>query len=187
MKLIAVAALASLVPAVQGVAAEGSDGLDPVSVFNQVCYSKVPSTKAIEDMALELGWKFLSPSEMTAFGTPDQFSYFKGWDMQIGEVFYRVGLTQRDVDGALGKQFPDFSNGTATSCTMVLGDEHMPEEVAQNLQKLVGKEPVSSGVQEGSVTTTTWAGGNEKFKVFLFNKVSRTDADGLVTVTIVSR
>lgn len=183
----ALGAVLTLLGAMPVAFAATGEGLDPVSVFNRVCYSKVPSTQAIEDMALELGWKLLAPSEMIAFGKPEQFSYFKGWDVQIGEAFYRVGLTQQGVQGALADQFPDFSKGMATSCTMVLGDDHKAEQVAADIQALAGKEPVSSAVDEGSVTSTTWAGGNEKYKVFLFNKVSKTGSDGLLTVTIVSR
>jgi hypothetical protein len=60
-------------------------GLDAVSVFNRICYSKVPSTEAVEKMALELGWNLLVPKDMEAFGKPDEFSYFRGWDVQVGE------------------------------------------------------------------------------------------------------
>jgi hypothetical protein len=94
-----------------------------VSVFNRICYSKVPSTEAVEKMALELGWNLLVPKDMEAFGKPDEFSYFRGWDVQVGEQFYRVGLTQRGVAGSLAEQFPAFAKGTVTSCTLVLGDE----------------------------------------------------------------
>ena len=55
------------------------------------------------------------------------------------------------------------------------------------MRELAGKEPVSSGVEDGEMTTTTWAGGNEQFKVFLFNKTSRSASGGLLTVTIVSK
>jgi hypothetical protein len=44
-------------------------GLD-LSVFNRICYSKVP-TEAVEKMALELGWNAV-PKDMEAFGKPDE-------------------------------------------------------------------------------------------------------------------
>ena len=168
-------------------AATASEGLDPVSVFNRICYSKVPSTEAVEKMALELGWSLLVPKDMEAFGKPDDFSYFRGWDVQVGEQFYRVGLTQRGVGGSLADQFPGFAKGTVTSCTLVLGDDGNKQDVAKAIRELAGKEPVSSGVEDGEMTTTTWAGGNEQFKVFLFNKTSRSASGGLLTVTIVSK
>jgi len=162
-------------------------GLDAVSVFNRICYSKVPSTEAVEKMALELGWSLLVPKDMEAFGKPDEFSYFRGWDVQVGEQFYRVGLTQRGVAGSLAEQFPAFAKGTVTSCTLVLGDEDAAQDVDGAMRELAGKEPVSSGVEEGGMLTTTWAGGNDQFKVFLFNKTSRSASGGLLTVTIVSK
>lgn len=183
--LLAAAGISAL--AVPSAGANAAAGLDAVSVFNRICYSKVPSTEAVEKMALELGWNLLVPKDMEAFGKPDEFSYFRGWDVQVGEQFYRVGLTQRGVAGSLAEQLPAFAKGTVTSCTLVLGDEGSKQDVASAMRELAGKEPVSSGVEDGEMTTTTWAGGNDQFKVFLFNKTSRSASGGLLTVTIVSK
>ncbi len=52
---------------------------------------------------------------------------------------------------------------------------------------IVGKEPVSSDQPDGDLLTTTWAGGNEDFKVFVFFKSDKANRANLLNVTILSK
>ena len=59
--------------------------------------------------------------------------------------------------------------------------------VLTNMQTLASREPISADVPEGALNTTTWAGGNEALKVFLFAKVNHTAGGGLLHVTILEK
>jgi hypothetical protein len=83
--------------------------------------------------------------------------------------------------------FPEFKGGTVTSCSLVLDDQQDGDEVLQNMQTLAGKEPVASDIVEDLLRTTTWAGGNEDLKVFLFAKIAATGKGGLLNVTMLQK
>lgn len=164
-----------------------SEPIDTVSVFNQICYSKVPSLQAIRDMALELAWKPLDNDDLAAFGNKDNLVSLEGWDVQVGEKFYRVGISTAPVAEEAQKLFPGFENGVTTSCSMVLDGSDPNEQIAAGMQNLAGKEPASSGVEEEDLLTTTWAGGNEDIKVFLFNKMTKAENGGVLAVTVITK
>ena len=85
------------------------------------------------------------------------------------------------------KTFPGFENGVTTSCSMVLDGSDPKEHIATNMQTLAGKQPVSTGVDEGDLSTTTWAGGNDDIKVFLFNKATKMGDGGVLAVTVITK
>ncbi|MEM1318029.1 MAG: hypothetical protein AAGF29_07180 [Pseudomonadota bacterium] len=160
---------------------------DPVFVFNRICYSQVPSVKAISDMALKLAWKPLPRTEAEEFRSYPDTTTLEAWDVQVGERLFRVGLTQGTPPPSLAERFPGFAGGTATSCTMVLDDQQDAAEFMPNMQTLAGKRPASRDVKEGLLLTTTWAGGNDDIKVFLFGKHPPTGKGGLLNVTILQK
>jgi len=161
--------------------------IDTVSTFNEICYTKLPYVKGIEAMATDLVWKPVDEAELSAFGNKDQLTYLRGWDVNVGKKYYRLGLTQGPASDAIKNSFPDFVNGVASSCTMVLDGSDAKTEIAKNMQTLAGKEPIRSNVDEGELLSTTWAGGNNDFKVVLINKQSKTDDGGLISVTVISK
>ncbi|MEO0793277.1 MAG: hypothetical protein AAFY27_12135, partial [Pseudomonadota bacterium] len=57
----------------------------------------------------------------------------------------------------------------------------------RKMQTLARKEPVSKDVDEGFLKTTTWAGGNDKLKVFLVAKVGRHGTGGVLSVTVLQK
>lgn len=163
------------------------DAITPVFAFNRICYGQVPALQGIRNMATQLGWKPLTDDELAPFGSKADWATLEGWDVQLGNAFYRLGLSQGPASDDIVTQFPDFETGTSTSCTLILGDEHDAATVASQMQELAGKEPVQAAVDEGSVLTTSWAGGNADFKVFLFNKVSKTGEGNVLNVTLISK
>lgn len=167
-------------------AQEGSE-TDPVYVFNEVCYTKVPAVEAIREMALRLAWNPITGDDLGRFTSMKNPDLLEGWDMQVGKRLYRLGIVQSDPSDAMKQNFPDFSAGTATSCTLVLDGEDDAAEISTRMQTLAGKEPASRDVAEGPLKTTTWAGGNADFKVFLFSKVNDTGKGGLLNVTILAK
>jgi len=167
--------------------ADESEPIDTVSVFNQICYSKVPSLQAIRDMALELAWKPLDNDDLAAFGNRENLVSLEGWDVQVGEKFYRIGISTAPVARDAQMLFPGFENGVTTSCSMVLDGSDASELIAANMQSLAGKEPASSGVEENNLLTTTWAGGNDDIKVFLFNKAPKVGDGGVLAVTVITK
>lgn len=160
---------------------------DPVYVFNRICYAQVPNLGAIEEMALELAWKSITDEELNEFRSYENPNVLRGWDVQVGERLFRVGITQAGLTDKMKESFPDLAAGTATSCSMVLDDQQDAEEFMANMQRLAGKPPISTDVPEGLLRTTTWAGGNDDLKVFLFAKAPPTNRGGLLNVTIIQR
>ncbi len=167
-------------------ASEQASEIDPVHVFNEVCYSKVPVVDAIREMATRLAWNPISGDDLKRFTALQNPDLLEGWDMQIGERLFRLGVVQSPPAGGMEQTFPEFADGTATSCTLILDGQDDPEILAVRMQTLAGKDPESSNVAEGSLNTTTWAGGNADFKVFLFSKLDAIGG-GLLNVTILAK
>jgi len=163
------------------------DEADPVFVFNKVCYSQVPSVGAIRDMATRLAWQALEKSDLKPFSPDANPEVLEGWDVQVGKKFFRLGLVRTAVSDKFKQTFPDFADGTATSCTLVLDGGSEAAEVSEGMQKLAGKEPASKDVPDGQFRTTTWAGGNENYKVFLISKAAAAGETGLLNVTILAK
>lgn len=182
--LLAFTAMAGIADFRQAVAAEQ---IDTVYTFNEICYTKVPNIAAIRDMALKLAWKPLDNDALSAFGDKDALTVLDGWDVQVGEKFYRLGITQSALPDSAKKAFPEFAEGLTTSCSMVLDGSDTREQIAINMQTLANKEAASTGVDEGDLVTTTWAGGNEHIKVFLFNKASKLEEGGVLAVTVITK
>ena len=168
-------------------AAEGDENPDPVYVFNRICYAQVPNLDAIQNMALKLAWKSITDEELKEFRSYENPKVLKGWDVQVGERLFRVGITQAGLTDKMKSSFPDLAGGTATSCSMVLDAQQDATEFMPNMRLLAGKEPISSDVPEGLLRTTTWAGGNDELKVFLFAKAPPTGKGGLLNVTILQK
>lgn len=160
---------------------------DPVFVFNRICYAQVPNVQAIEDMALRLAWRQMGGEDLKGFAGDLEPEKLVGWDVQVGERLFRVGVTQSKPPEGMAKTFPDFADGTSTSCSMVLDDQQDAGEFLPNMQSLAGKEPVSRDVKEGLLRTTTWAGGNDDLKVFLIAKAPPTGKGGLLNVTVLEK
>lgn len=172
-----------------GVRAQGpvDDEADPVFVFNKVCYSQVPSIGAIRDMATRLAWQALEKSDLKPFSPDPDPEVLEGWDVQVGKKFFRLGLVRTAVSDKFKQAFPDFADGAATSCTLVLDGGSDAVKVSEGMQKLAGKEPASKDVPDGEFRTTTWAGGTENYKVFLISKAAAAGETGLLNVTILAK
>ena len=180
------AAGAAVVGCGAALSSESASDADPVHVFNEVCYSKVPAIEAIRDMAARLAWNPITGDDLKRFTSLKNPALLEGWDIQVGERLFRLGIVQSRPVASMAGYFPDFADGTATSCTLVLDGENDGAEITVRMRTLAGKEPVSRDVPEGDLNTTTWAGGNADFKVFLFSKVDATDG-GLLNVTILAK
>jgi len=163
------------------------DEADPVFVFNKVCYSQVPSIGAISDMATRLAWQALEKSDLKPFSPDPNPEVLQGWDVQVGKKFFRLGVVRTAVSDNFKQTFPDFADGTATSCTLVLDGGNDAAKVSEGMQKLAGKDPASKDVPDGEFRTTTWAGGNENYKVFLISKAAAAGETGLLNVTILAK
>ncbi len=164
-----------------------SENTDPVFVFNRICYAQVPNVQAIRDMALDLAWRRMGGDDLQQFTTIGNPDILDGWDAQVGERIYRVGVVQSGLTDSMKETFPALAKGKATSCTMVLDEEHDAALFSKNMQALAGKEPVSKDVEEGNLRTTTWAGGNDELKVFLISKAEVSGKGGLLNVTVISK
>lgn len=163
------------------------DEADPVFVFNKVCYSQVPSIGAIKDMATRLAWRALEKADLKPFSPDPNPAVLAGWDIQVGKKFFRLGLVQTTVSDKFKQNFPEFAEGSAISCTLVLDGGSDAVKVSEGMRKLAGKEPVSKDVPDGEFQTTTWAGGNENYKVFLISKAAAAGETGLLNVTILAK
>jgi len=167
-------------------AASEAEKISTVSAFNQICYARVPDVQSIGEMASKFAWHNLDKADLSAFATGGKLDVLNGWDAQIGERIYRVGVSQGPVTDNQLETFPDFKEGLTTSCTFVLDGLDQPAIVAGDMQVLAGKEPVSKDVPEGDLKTTLWAGGNDDVKVFLISK-SGGENGGLLNVTVLTK
>ena len=167
--------------------AQDGDDFDPVFVFNQVCYTKIPNVEAIENLAAQLAWSGLPDDAIQEIRSVDDPAIERGWDAKIGERLFRVGVNQGVAPVAMTEPFDGFDGGRATTCSLVLDDMFPADILLQNMQVLAGKEPLSSDVPEGGLETTTWAGGTADLKVFLFAKVNRAVGGGLLHVTLLEK
>ncbi len=189
LALVAATGLAVMQATVSDARAQGpvDDEADPVFVFNKVCYSQVPSIGAIRDMATRLAWQALEKTDLKPFSPDANPEVLEGWDVQVGKNFFRLGVVRTAVSDKFKQTFPDFADGTATSCTLVLDGASDAVKVSEGMQKLAGKEPASKDVPDGEFRTTTWAGGNENYKVFLISKAAAAGETGLLNVTILAK
>ena len=160
---------------------------DPVLVFNRVCYAQVPVLNNIRDLAGRMAWEPMGGEDLKQFTRPENPQVLEGWDVKIAKRLYRLGIVQTPVEGAFLENFPDFADGTTTSCSLVLDGRDQASVIQNRMNSLAGKEPVSADVQDGDLLTTTWAGGNEDFKVFLFHKTDQAGKSNLLNVTILSK
>lgn len=160
---------------------------DPVLVFNRICYAQVPDVEAIQTMALKLAWRSMDKEQVKEFDVYDQATTVLGWEAQVGERLFQVGLVQAPPPEKMLKTFPDFKGGTVTTCSLIMDDQQNAADFMPNMQKLAGKEPASRDVPEGLLNTTTWAGGNDNLKVFLFAKAPATGKGGLLNVTVLQK
>lgn len=188
-RLALTAVVVAMQVAVSDARAQGpvDDEADPVFVFNKVCYSQVPSVGAIRDMAIRLAWQALEKSDLKPFSPDPNPEVLEGWDVQVGKKFFRLGVVRTAVSDKFRQTFPDFADGTATSCTLVLDGVSDAAKVSEGMQKLAGKDPASKDVPDGEFRTTTWAGGNENYKVFLISKAAAAGETGLLNVTILAK
>lgn len=166
--------------------AAGED-TDPVFVFNRVCYAQVPKLDAIRDMARKLAWRAITDTDLDRFTTVKNPDVLEGWDAQVGERLFRVAIVQSGLTDKMKQAFPKLGAGKATSCMIVLDEQHDAATFGANMQVLAGKVPVSRDVAEGDLLTTTWAGGNDDLKVFLFSKAKKDGRGGLLNVTILTK
>lgn len=166
---------------------DANEEISTVFAFNRICYSQVPSTQGIRTMATQLGWQPLSGDDLEPFRTDDSVDTINAWDAQIGERVFRLGLTQGPVGAMLAKTFPDFKDGVATACTMVLDGLDPAGKIYADMTALAGKDPVSARVPDGGLLTTTWAGGNAGVKVFLVLKTDLQRAGNLLNVVVLTK
>ena len=168
-------------------AQSAGEGTDPVFVFNRICYAQVPNLDAIRDMSRRLAWRAITGDDLKRFTTIEKPDVLEGWDVQVGERLFRLGITQSGLNDKMKSTFPELGSGTATSCIMVLDEFNKASVFMANMQTLAGKKPVSKDVNEGDLLTTTWAGGNAQLKVFLVAKANTSGRGGLLSVTVLSK
>ena len=166
--------------------AAGEDS-DPVFVFNRICYAQVPNLESIRNMARRLAWTAISSDEIKQFTTIKNPDVLEGWDVQVGERLYRAAIVQSPLTGDMRQSFPKLGAGTATSCLIILDEQHDAATFNANMQILAGKPPASKSIADGDLLTTTWAGGNEALKVFLIAKANKSGRGGLLSVTVLTK
>ena len=160
---------------------------DPVFLFNRACYAQVPVVKNIVDMSTRFAWEQMGGEDLKQFTSLENPDFLEGWDVRLSKRIYRLGVVQSRPSETFNKNYPDFKEGTATACTLVLDGEDAADIILGRMNTLVGKEPASSDVPDGELLTTTWAGGNEDFKVFVFFKSDKSNRANLINVTILSK
>ncbi len=164
-----------------------TEDTDPVLVFNRVCYAQVPVLDNIRDMSARFAWESMGGEDLKQFTTIENPDVLEGWDVRIAKRLYRLGIIQTGVTGNFKENFPEFAAGTTTACTLILDGRDNAEIILERMNSLVQKEPVSSNVPDGDLLTSTWAGGNEDFKVFVFYKSDQNNKANLINVTILSK
>lgn len=165
---------------------QGSE-TDPVYLFNEICYTQVPDVAKIQDMAKRFAWGPMGGEDLQRFTTIKTPSLLEGWDIRLSERIYRLGIVQSEPSDSFIETFPEMADGTATSCTMVLDGRDDAQVILERLNAMIGKEPSTKDVAEARLLTTTWSGGNDTVKVFVFLKTDALQRANVMNVTIVSK
>ena len=151
------------------------------------CYGQMPKIEGVLAMADELGWSPLFPEELAQLSPATKADKVFGWDSPIGERAFRVTLVQGPIAPALIDTFPDFKNGTSTSCSLILDGQDDGKTLVDQLGKLAGKEAASKNILKDDVYTTTWSGGNADIKVFLVGKTDKKNKGSLINVVMLNK
>ncbi len=167
--------------------AEPGSESDPVYLFNQICYTQVPDVAKIQDMAKRFAWNPMVGEDLERFTTLKTPSLLEGWDFLLSERIYRLVVVQSEPSDSFLATFPDMADGTATSCTLVLDGGDDADVIYERLTTMVGKEPTSKDAPDSQLLTTTWAGGIDTIKVFVFYKTDALKRANLINVTIVTK
>jgi len=167
--------------------AEPGSETDPVYLFNEVCYTQVPDVAKIQDMAKRFAWGPMGGEDLQRFTTIKTPTLLEGWDIRLSERIYRLGIVQSEPSDTFQKNFPDMADAVATSCTMVLDGRDDADLILERLNTMIGKEPATKDVADAQLLTTTWSGGNDTVKVFVFYKTDALKRANLMNVTIVTK
>jgi len=169
--------------------AQGEQGseTDPVYLFNEICYTQVPDVQKIKDMAKRFAWVPMGGEDLERFTTIKTPSLLEGWDIRLSERIYRLGIVQSEPSDSFIASFPDMADGSATSCTLVLDGRDEAQLILERLNTMVGKEPTTKDVADAQQLTTTWSGGNDTVKVFVFYKTDALQRANVINVTIVTK
>ncbi len=165
---------------------QGSE-TDPVYLFNEVCYTQVPDVAKIQDMAKRFAWGPMGGEDLESFTTVKTPSLLEGWDIRLSERIYRLGIVQSEPSDSFIETFPDMADGTATSCTLILDGRDDAQLIFERLKTMVGKEPTTKDVADAQLLTTTWSGGSDTVKVFVFYKTDALQRANLMNVTIITK
>lgn len=160
---------------------------DPVYLFNEICYTQVPDVRKIQDMAKRFAWGPMGGEDLESFTTIKTPELLEGWDIRLAQRIYRLGIVQSAPNDAFVKTYPDLASATATNCTMVLDGRDDAQTILNRMNSMIGKGPTSLEVPDGEVLTTTWSGGNDTVKVFVFLQTDAIDRANLMNVTIVAK
>jgi len=159
---------------------------DPVYLFNEVCYTQVPDVRKIQEMAKRFAWEPMGGEDLERFTTIKTPDLLEGWDMRLAQRIYRLGIVQSEPNDAFVKSYPELADALATSCTMVLDGQDDAQTILNRMNSMIGKGPTSLNVPEDELLTTTWSGGNDTVKVFVFLKADAINRANLMNVTIVA-
>ncbi len=96
---------------------------DPVFLFNRVCYAQVPVVNNIVDMSTRFAWEQMGGEDLKQFTSLENPDFIEGWDVRLSKRIYRLGVVQSKPSETFNKNYPDFKEGTATACTLVLDGE----------------------------------------------------------------
>lgn len=159
---------------------------DPVYLFNEICYTQVPDVRKIQDMSRRFAWVPMGGDDLERFTTIKTPELLEGWDIRLAQRIYRLGIVQSEPNDAFIKSYPELADSLATSCTMVLDGQDDAQTILNRMNSMLGKGPISLNVPEDELLTTTWSGGNDTVKVFVFLKTDAIDRANLMNVTIVA-
>lgn len=165
---------------------QGGDETDPVYLFNETCYAQVPDVKKIQEMAKRFAWNPMGGEDLERFTTIKEPDFLEGWDIRLSNRIYRLGLVRSEPSDAFITSFPNLADAVATSCTFVLDGQDDAQIIFDRMNVLVGKAPISKDVPDSELLTTTWSGGNDTLKVFVFLKTDAIGRANLMNVTIIS-
>ena len=177
---------ASVLAQVKGQIEQGSE-TDPVYLFNEVCYTQVPDVAKIQDMAKRFAWRPMGGEDLESFTSIKTPTLLEGWDIRLSERIYRLGIVQSEPNDSFIASFPEMADGTATSCTMVLDGRDDAQLILGRLNTMIGKEPTTKDVADAQLLTTTWSGGSDTVKVFVFYKTDASQRANLMNVTIIEK
>lgn len=132
-----------------------------VSMFRQLCFSKLPDIEAIAKMAAAESFAELSGDELKPYQPEVQPEEFRAWRFKDFEAVFTLMVTRTKPDDLFKKSVPEFAESTNYACSLITPGRDAKTEVLKHLTEVVGRKP-DERWDQGPMKVEAWSGQTKK-------------------------